>query len=79
MDKDTITISVAEYENLLARIAYLESELEFDREATLCLIDYDEEFEAKRFDDICNKNPIKRRLYNIWLGQAAVNGSLFFG
>ena len=65
MDKDTITISVAEYEKLLARIAYLESELELHEQATLCLLEYDEEFEAKRFDDICNKNPIKRRLYNI--------------
>ena len=65
MDKDTITISVAKYEKLLARIAYLESELELHEQATLCLLEYDEEFEAKRFDDICNKNPIKRRLYNI--------------
>lgn len=64
MDKDTITIPVAEYEELLAKIAYLESELEFHEEATLCLLEYDEEFEAKRFNDICNKNPIKRRLYN---------------
>ena len=65
MDKDTITISVAEYEELLARIAYLESEVAFHEEATLCLADYDEDFETKRFDDICKKNPIKRRLYNI--------------
>ena len=70
MDKDTITIPVitipvAEYEELLAKIAYLESELELHEQATLCLVDYDEDFEAKRFDDICNKNPIKRRLYNI--------------
>ena len=65
MDKDTITISVAEYEKLLARIAYLESELELHEQATLCLIDYDEDFETKRFNDICKKNPIKRRLYNI--------------
>lgn len=65
MDKDTITIPVAEYEELLARIAYLESEVAFHEEATLCLIDYDAEFETKRFNDIFRKNPIKRRLYNI--------------
>lgn len=65
MDKDTITIPVAVYEELLAKIAYLESELELHEQATLCLTDYDEDFETKRFNDICNKNPIKRRLYNI--------------
>lgn len=65
MDKDTITISVAEYEKLLARIACLESEVKFHEEATLCLVDYNEEFETKRINDIFRKNPIKRRLYNI--------------
>ena len=65
MDKDTITISVAEYEELVARTACLESEVKFHEEVTLCLVDYNEEFETKRINDIFRKNPIKRRLYNI--------------
>lgn len=68
MDKDTITIPVAEYEELLAKIAYLESEVERYQDLALAIADdgrYDEEFELKRINAICKKAPIKRVLYNI--------------
>lgn len=67
MDKDTITIPVAEYEELLAKVAYLESEVEFYQDFTLALADtgYDEKLELKRINAICKKAPIKRLLYNI--------------
>ena len=62
MDKDTITIPVAEYEELLAKIAYLESEVERYQDDDGR---YDEEFEMKRINAICKMAPIKRVLYNI--------------
>lgn len=67
MDKDTITIPVAEYEELLAKIAYLESEVERYQELACVLADtgYDEELEMKRINAICKMAPIKRLLYNI--------------
>lgn len=67
MDKDTITIPVAEYEELLAKIAYLESEVKHYQDLALAIADtgYDEELETKRINAICKQAPIKRLLYNI--------------
>ena len=67
MDKDTITISVAEYEELLAKISALEDELERYQDLALAIADtgYDEDLETKRINAICAKAPVKRLLYNI--------------
>lgn len=67
MDKDTIIIPAAEYEELLAKISALEDELERYKELAYVLADtgYDEELEMKRINAICKKAPIKRLLYNI--------------
>lgn len=68
MDKDTITIPIAEYEELLAKISTLEEEVERYKDLALAIADdgcYDEEFEMKRINSICEKAPIKRLLYNI--------------
>ena len=68
MDKDTITIPVSDYEEMLAKIAYLESEVERYQELALAIADdgrYDEEYEMKRINAICKQAPIKRVFYNI--------------
>ena len=67
MDKDTITIPVSDYEEMLAKIAYLESEVKHYQDLALAIADtgYYEDLETKRINAICKKAPIKRLLYNI--------------